>query len=217
MQESRRPAHRPLRLEQSPLERARLWVEILAFLAAGCWAIYTFVYQTKIAPSFLPPHEVVSVDVHRVAELPTDSAERVDLNIRNNGSIDVDTAALTINVSGAKSSDFANLTSTVGPSGAEYRGMPEKSWKALYSEGALMDGAISGRRRQHLILRPGDSVSLQFIALVPHGYRVLRVHFETIFARYPISPRMDLTLVHKNDEILLKGGGEISFDSYFGV
>lgn len=217
MDETRRPAHRPLRLEQSPLERARLWVEIFAFLAAGCWAIYTFVYQTKIAPSFLPPHEIVSVDVQRVAQLPLDSVERLNVTIRNNGSVDVDTAALTMNVFGAKPLDFANLSSTVRPTGAEYRGVLEKSWKVLYSEGALMDGAISGRRHQHLILRPGDSVSLQSIALVPHGYRVLRVHFETIFDRYPISPRIDVTLVHKNDLIVLKGGGEISFDSYFGV
>jgi hypothetical protein len=40
------PQRRTFRIEQSPLEKVRLWVEIAAFAAAGCWALYTFVYQT---------------------------------------------------------------------------------------------------------------------------------------------------------------------------
>jgi hypothetical protein len=66
-----RPPPRHLRLEQSPLERARLWVEIAAFLAAGCWAVYTFVYQTRIASLFEPAHEVVTTSAQRIATTPS--------------------------------------------------------------------------------------------------------------------------------------------------
>src|SRR5215471_14034803 len=93
-----RPPPRHLRLEQTPLERARLWVEIAAFVAAGAWAIYTFVYQTRIAPLFLPPHEIVSMNAQRLGETPANYLERVDVTLRNDGNVDVDTAALTITV-----------------------------------------------------------------------------------------------------------------------
>jgi len=53
-----------LRIEQSPLEKARLLVEIAAFVAAAIWGIYTFVYQTRNAPMLQPAHEIISGDNH---------------------------------------------------------------------------------------------------------------------------------------------------------
>jgi hypothetical protein len=210
--------HRPLRIEQSPLERARLWVEILAFLAAGCWALYTFIYQTKIAPSLLPPHEIVSVDVRRVAQLPSAYVERLNVTIHNDGSVDVDTIAFAENVYGVEGAALSNLHEVKSGPVVVYNDVPDESWKVVQSTALLFDGAVSGKRGMHITLRPGDSATLQYVVVVPRTYRVVRVAIQTMFDRYPIAPRIPVQLVREKNAVLLQADFiSISYDSYFGV
>lgn len=210
--------HRPLRIEQSPLERARLWIEILALMAAGCWAIYTFLYETKIAPLFLPPHEVVTLDVHRIAELPSSYVERCSVTIRNDSYVDIDAAGLAESVRAATAADFSHLSSLETPSEVDYRYLPRQAWKVVQSSGILLDGSVSGQHERHLLLRPNDSFVLQYVAVVPRSYSVLRMSFQGTFARYPIEPRIDAKLVKKDGAVNLRTDYiSIGFDSFFGV
>ncbi len=209
---------RSLRIHQSPLERARLWVEIFAFIAAGCWALYTFVYETKLAPGFLPAHEVISADVHRVAENPSNYFERVNITIENDGSVGVDTAGLAVTLWGLKPSSSAQVQSQTSAFDDLYRNSPPSAWRPLQSHGLLFDGAVTGKRGRHYILNPGDKTSFQELAIVPRNYRVLRVDIETVYGRYPINPRVDVRLLNQDGAISLRSSYiSIAFATYFGV
>jgi hypothetical protein len=220
MREHHPPRH--LRLEQSPLERARLWVEIAAFLAAGCWAVYTFIYQTRIAPLFVPSHEMASISAQRLSETPSNYLERVEVTIRNDGTVDVDTAALAIAVLGAEAGKDLKLRSKTATAETVYREIPASSWTAVGGYGMLFAGATAGHRGQHLILRPGDSVPLDRLVVVPRKYRVLAVQFQTIYDRYPISRLVDVKIQNREGVVTLKskpttGGFGVNFDAYFAV
>lgn len=61
MPERRRPAHRTVAL-------ARDIIEIVAILAAGAWAIYTFVYEQRILPANQPPSLLLTGSLQRIGE-----------------------------------------------------------------------------------------------------------------------------------------------------
>lgn len=213
---------RPLRLEQSPLERARLWAEIAAFVAAGCWAVFTLVYQTRIASLFVPAHETASISAQRLSETSSNYLERVEVTMRNDGTIDVDTAALAISVLGIDAGKDLALHSSDRAAQAVYRAIPAASWTPVGGYGLLFAGAMDGNPGRHLILRPGDSAPLERLIVVPRKYRVLAVQFQTIFGRYPISRRVDVQVQNRAGMVRLKvnntnDGFVVDFDAYFPV
>jgi hypothetical protein len=208
---------RPLRIEQPRLERARLWAEIAALLAAGCWGIHTFLYQTWIVPTHLPPREVISLDARRIAPLPSNYVGRVSVTLHNDGAVDTDTAALAESVYAASADAFSDLRSSASSTVINY-GSPPNTWRVARSRGILFAGAVLGDGRTHLILRPGDSVTLQFVAVVPRRYTALRVTLETIFGRYPIEPRVAVKLVKNQSAIRLKADYiSAAVENYFSV
>lgn len=178
--------------------------------------MYTFVYQTRIAPLFAPPHEVVAVAAQRLATTTANYLERVEVTMRNDGNADIDTAALAITALGARAGADLALHSSEGAAQTVFREIPDRAWTPVGGYGMLLDGAIGGR--QHLILRPGDSVPLQLLVVVPRKYDVLLVEFHTIFDRYPIRPRKAIRIVNENGAVRLSGnGGSIDLESYFAV
>jgi hypothetical protein len=143
----------------------------------------------------------------------------LDVTLHNDGNVDVDTAALTISVFGAKGPKLA-LRSTVTPTEIDYRAIPESAWTTLASSGRLLDGAVGGHRREHILLRPGDSFPLPRLIVVPRGYDILWVHFSTVFGRYPIAPRIAVSLQQnaRDGVVTLKSNSvTIDLSSYFGV
>jgi hypothetical protein len=61
VRERRRPSHRAIAI-------ARDIIEIVAILAAGAWAIYTFVYEERIKPAGDPPSVVLTGSLQRLGE-----------------------------------------------------------------------------------------------------------------------------------------------------
>lgn len=43
-------------------------VEVIAILAAGAWAIYTFIYEQRIVPASQPPSVTLTGSLQRIAE-----------------------------------------------------------------------------------------------------------------------------------------------------
>jgi hypothetical protein len=216
--EKEAPQRRTFRIEQSPLEKVRLWVEIIAFAAAGCWALYTFVYQTRIAPAFVPAHEVFSVSAQRLVSTASGSIQRVQLTIRNDGTVDVDTAALAVNVFGTPASGLRWQTISSGHLISLHDPKLE-SLRVLQSYGRLFDGAVDGQRDNTVLLHPGDSFDYQFLVNVPREDHLLLVGVNTVYARYPIRPRIAVQLARRsNGAIDFTGTYEnINFVHYFGV
>ncbi len=207
-----------LRLEQSPLEKVRLWVEILAFAAAGCWALYTFIYQTRIAPAFVPAHEVFAVSLQRLASTPSGSVQRVQLAIRNDGAVDVDTAALAINIYAA-AEPALRWERIASPHLMIQHELNLESLHVLQSLGRLYDGAVDGQRGNLMLLRPGDDTDYQLLVTVPREDHLLVVEVNTVYARYPIRPRIAVRLMQKpSGDIDFSGRYDnTSFVQYFGV
>jgi hypothetical protein len=191
--EKEKPARRPIRIEQSPLERARLWVEIIAFAAAGCWAIYTFLYQTRIAPALVPAHEVLAVSVERLASSPVGTIQQVRLTIKNDGAVDVDTAAFALDVYGAAAVGLRWHTVVTHFAIRLHEPTPG-SWRILQALAFVGDGALAGKPNSHILLRPGDSFDIPVLVTVPRYDHLLRVYVDTAYARYPIRPRMAVRL-----------------------
>jgi hypothetical protein len=207
----------PIRIEHSPLERARLWIEIIAFGAAGCWAIYTFLYQTRIAPALLPAHENFSFKVERLASTASGSVAQVRLTIKNDGTVDVDTAALALNVYGASANGLR--WGTIGTPTRVILREPVGGWKTLQAVGFLEAGAVGGKPGSHFLLRPGDSLDISVPLVVPSGDHLLRVYMNTTYARYPIQPPVLVRLVRAPDGTVDLSGNypSTAFDSYFGI
>ncbi|HEX8806061.1 MAG TPA: hypothetical protein VF741_03885 [Candidatus Aquilonibacter sp.] len=206
-----------LRLEHSPLEKVRLWVEILAFAAAGCWALYTFIYQTRIAPAFVPGHEVFALSMQQLASTRSGTIQRVQLTIRNDGTVDVDTAALAVNVQGTATPALRWVT-IASPNSAVLHSPNLDSWTVLQTYGRLLDGAAGGH--SHLLLRPGDAFDLQFLVTVPRADHLLVVTVDTSYGRYPIrSHSVAVRLVRgANGHVGLSGkADQTNFVQYFGV
>jgi hypothetical protein len=196
----------------------RLWVEILAFAAAGCWAIYTFIYQTKIAPAYIPADEIFSISVRRLASTTSGSIQRVQLTIRNDGTVDVDTAALAINVYAAAVPSLH--WETVAAPNSFVLHFPTQSWTVLQAFGRLLDGATGGQRDNHLLLRPGDSFDLPFLVAVPREDHLLRVDIDAAYFRSPIRANsIPIRLVRRaNGAAGLSGKfPQTNFSEYFGV
>lgn len=215
------PNRRALRIEQSPLEKVRLWVEILAFAAAGCWAIYTFIYQTQIAPAFVPAHEVFSVSVQRLASTASGSIQRVQLTIRNDGTVDVDSAALAVNVYAMAASGL-HWQTTASPTSFMLHDPNEQSWSLLQAYGRLFDSAIGGQHNNHFLLRPGDSADIVFLATVPREDHIVLVEVDTTFDRYPIRTNsIAVRMVRRTNGAVglshSKNASDVNFVQYFGV
>jgi hypothetical protein len=192
-------------------------VEIAAFVAAGYWAVYTFVYQTRIAPLFQPAHEIVSINAQRLATTPANYLERVDVVIHNDGTVDVDNAAMAIAVFAAQAEKNVALQSSTSSAEVAYRQIPDGSWKPVGGYAKLLDGAIHGAD-QHFRLLPGDSATVERVIVVPRSYQVLYVRFQTVFGRFPIRPRVNVRLAAVNGAVTLKGEHiSIETESFFGV
>lgn len=216
--ENRVPPRRVFHIELSPLEKGRLWVEIVAFAAAGCWAFYTFSYQAWIAPSRLPAHQVLSVSVKRLASTQSGTIQQVVVNIRNDGAADVDTAAYAFNIYGASAAGL-RWQSIATPNDFVLRDLKPESWSLLQASGRLFSGAVDGPRGNHILLRPGDSFDLSMVVVVPREDRLLQVHLDISYARYPILPRVPAELAHTGAGVELSGKNVPVTDivTYFGV
>jgi hypothetical protein len=67
------------------LERARDIVEIVAIIAAGTWALYTFVYENRIKPAYQPASLEFKATMHRLGQRDGLIAVGLDTITRNLG------------------------------------------------------------------------------------------------------------------------------------
>lgn len=77
-------------------------VQTLAIVLAGAWAVYTFVYEAKIAPGLAPPSLSVTTKLERVGERDGVVAIRSTVTRTNVGQAEVRVLGLTYNVMGVK-------------------------------------------------------------------------------------------------------------------
>ncbi|MCJ2035406.1 hypothetical protein [Methylobacterium sp. J-068] len=84
------------------LERANALVQTLAIVAAGAWAVYTFIYEARIKPALEPPAVSVTTNLVRAGERGQHVAIRSTVTRRNVGQTGVRVLGLVYNVTGVR-------------------------------------------------------------------------------------------------------------------
>ena len=84
----------------SRVEHWRHVVEIAAFIAAACWALYVFVYQERIKPESSPPrlHATFAIEQHQLRGART--FVKVNLELKNFGESVASLGVVNVNVYG---------------------------------------------------------------------------------------------------------------------
>src|SRR5918997_2323737 len=77
-------------------------VQTLAIVGAGAWAVYTFIYEAKIAPDLAPPSVSVTSALEKVGQRGDLVAIRSTVTRTNVGQTEVRVLGLTYNVVGVK-------------------------------------------------------------------------------------------------------------------
>ena len=91
---------RAIRLVEDPWATLRHVVEVLALVAAGAWAFYTFIYQERIKPASEPAILDDTVTVTRVGQDRTRDILDVSIHLHNGGKTEIEVAADGYNVYG---------------------------------------------------------------------------------------------------------------------
>ena len=171
-------------------------VQTLAIVLAGAWAVYTFVYEAKIAPSLAPPSMSVTSALERVGQKDGMVAIRSTVTRTNVGQAEVRVLALTYNVVGVRvrfgEASAAGATpgelpglSTVAE--AKYYDEPEGG-EVILRHGVLFEGATA-QQGSPSGLNPGEAVSRDLIFYAdPSRFDSIRFQVELSYAKMSEPP-----------------------------
>jgi hypothetical protein len=147
------------------------WTQTLAIVAAGAWAVYTFIYEARIKPGLAPPAVSVTTNLVKAGERGERVAIRSTVTRTNVGQTGVRVLGLTYNVVGIKAR-FAPEAAEAAPVGTpaapastieEARGYSLSDPGAvILRQGVLFAGATDGPA-QPSDLNPGEAVSRDLI------------------------------------------------------
>ncbi|MGU3360018.1 hypothetical protein ACLBWX_06770 [Methylobacterium sp. M6A4_1b] len=151
------------------LERANALVQTLAILAAGAWAVYTFIYEARIKPALEPPAVSVTTNLVRAGERDRYVAIRSTVTRKNVGQTGVRVLGLVYNVTGVRvrldavpggkpMAEGAPADRTTTARAYGFTGPGE----AILREGRLFAGATEAGGEPS-DLNPGESVSRDLI------------------------------------------------------
>lgn len=163
--------------QQSEPEKTARWrfgaeavnnvVQSVAILAAGAWAVYTFVYQAKIAPALEPPSLSVTSTLEKSGSKGSRIAIRSTVTRSNVGHTGVRLLALTYNVIGSR----VHFRDSADPNAGFNRDPDQASIvtaardyeepqqrEVILRHGVLFEGATTLPSRPSA-LNPGETVS----------------------------------------------------------
>ncbi len=154
----------------SSLTKVRDIVEIVAIVAAGIWAFYTFAYENRIKPSFAQPEVNISASLQRLSEQHGLTAVGLHINLRNVGTVNAHFLGLAVNVLGWRVMPaLPAVPKSREPLTYEYQGyyaigrsVPVYSWSYITRLGNPRTGVDTE-------LDPGTSIENYRVFYVPKG------------------------------------------------
>ena len=183
-------------------ENWRTIVEIVAILAAGLWALYTFVYEQRIKPlseqaSFAVPTEISQgPTIHGVAFLT------IHKRLVNNGDVPIDLAAESLTVYGEKVATA--MQGPISESNSPYHralryDVPRHVEKILYTAASLREGAIGGNPNANFVVPPHSSNAEDYLIAVPvKEFPVVRIRREDYVRKSPVIPKVNVRIVQSS-------------------
>jgi hypothetical protein len=172
------------------------WTQTLAIVAAGAWAVYTFIYEARIKPSLAPPAISVTTNLVKAGERGDRVAIRSTVTRTNVGQTEVRVLGLTYNVVGIKARfepEATGAASVDKPPPAstieEARGYTLSDPGAvILRQGVLFAGATDGPA-QPSDLNPGEAVSRDLIFYADRAaFDSVRVKVSFAFAKAAEEP-----------------------------
>ncbi len=174
--------------QRSRLERLRHLVEIVAFIGAGVWAIYVFVYQERIKPTLTPPAMHASFDITHVTPRGRKEIVTIDFHLKNISAVDLELVGAYINAFGVRytTGGKERLTTPVEGTLVADRGLTA-------SKPALIAAFVNRWRgfgvRKSLPLEPGNEFAEHLAFAIPDGsYDLARVTWRVCWSRIDAGP-----------------------------
>lgn len=175
-------------------------VEIVAIVAAGVWAFYTFIYEERIKPAHEPLASVETVTMVREGHIRNLDIIRVHVTIQNVGKTQFDTVAASLNVTGYRYGPAEPLTKSVTGQFISEDVAEKKQPHSIFSYVQLYDAAVNGPHDYHNIVDPGSITGASYVLAIPHGrYDVLHAVFQYWPHKTPVPQRYRIGIKRSED------------------
>lgn len=174
-------------------EQIRTAVEIVAILAAGIWALYTFVYEQRIKPLSEPAEFSVPTTVTQGPTVNGVVFLTIHKRLENTGNVPIDIAAEALSVYGEKiATSSARVKRQESSVQAEVKAdVPRKPVALLFSMARLRSGAVGGDPKTNFFLPPHSAAEQTFLVAVPaHVYPLVLVSRVDFIRKAPIVPKV---------------------------
>jgi len=152
---------RELRVHSVPTkaEQIRIIVEIVAIVAAGIWALYTFVYEQRIKPLAEAPSFSIATVVEQSATTNGVVFLTVRKRLENTGNVGIDIAAEALSVYGEQIAKRRHRESrTENVTRAQVTAdVPRRKVALLFSIAKLRNGAVQGNQNIAFYVPPHSS------------------------------------------------------------
>jgi hypothetical protein len=191
---------RVLRVHSVPTfaEQIRTAVEIVAIVAAGLWALYTFVYEQRIKPLSEAPSFSIPTMIDQGSTLNGVAFLTIHKWLQNTGNVPIDIAAETLSVYGeviGRSTRRYDRIET--PTNDKVTAdVPRRSVALLFSFAKLRSGALGGNQHTDFFVPPHSSAEETFLVAVPVKlYPVILIVRKDYVEKAPISPKLAVDIV----------------------
>jgi hypothetical protein len=166
------------------LGKVRDGVEIVAIVAAGFWAFFTFVYEDRIKPANAQPEPIYDCTLTRLGERDALIAVRSHVLIKNAGTTNLTVYGFAESVVGlnVRATRGATATAMAGRTDFESRtDFREETQRPVFAM-AFLTKLADTRARSSFDLTPGQSFPIDRIFYVAaHRYDELQVHLSVRF------------------------------------
>jgi hypothetical protein len=199
LEKDERPG-RVLRVHSVPTlaEHVRIVVEIIAIVAAGLWALYTFVYEQRIKPLSEAPSFSLSTIIDQGATVNGVAFLTIHKRLQNTGNAPIDIAAEALSVYGeviGRSSRRYDRTESP-TSGKVTADVPRRPVALLFSFAKLRSGAVAGNQRTNFFVPARSSLEETFLVAVPvKAYPVIFIARKDYVEKAPITPKIAVDIV----------------------
>jgi hypothetical protein len=182
-------------------------VEVIAFLLAGAWAIYVFVYQNRIEPGFAQPALSMTMTMRHVGNDGPLAVIRIDETLRNTSPVRVHFLGDSVTVIGSRivplASPQAAAATTTQNQLQAYYSMIDSEPVFRYAFVTALGDPNTGK---DLFLQPGEEVPNSYEFYVPRNkFARLEAYISVAFTKY------DAKLIPT--KMVIRKSGLVRFDS----
>lgn len=178
-------------------EQIRTAVEIIAIVAAGLWALYTFVYEQRIKPLAEAPEFSLPTTVDQGPTIDGVAFLTIHKRIENTGNVGVDIAAESLDVYGEKVGAPGQVKRIETPTYVKINDdVPREPVALVFSIAKLRAGAVAGNPNSNFYTPPHSAEEETYLVAVPvTRYRVIKIDRVDYIGRAPITPKMPVQIV----------------------